>query len=73
MPTLGRIVPILTYQDIPAAHDFLVEAEWGWSGGGPSGPRSGPAELSSRPRILAPRFGRPSLRDPSRRPVLWAR
>ena len=33
MPTLGRIVPVLTYRDIPAAHDFLVEA-FGFVAGG---------------------------------------
>ena len=26
MPTFERIVPVLTYRDIPAAHDFLVRA-----------------------------------------------
>jgi uncharacterized glyoxalase superfamily protein PhnB len=33
MPILGRIVPVLTYQDIPAAHDFLVRA-FGFVAGG---------------------------------------
>jgi uncharacterized glyoxalase superfamily protein PhnB len=33
MPTLGRMVPVLTYQDIPAAHDFLVHA-FGFVAGG---------------------------------------
>ena len=26
MTTLGQVVPVLTYQNIPAAHDFLVNA-----------------------------------------------
>ena len=26
MPTFERVVPVLTYQDIPAAHDFLDDA-----------------------------------------------
>ena len=26
MPTIERIIPVLTYRDIPAAHDFLVQA-----------------------------------------------
>ena len=26
MPTFERIIPVLTYRDIPAAHDFLCEA-----------------------------------------------
>ena len=26
MSTVDRIIPVLTYRDIPAAHDFLVEA-----------------------------------------------
>ena len=33
MPTFERIIPVLTYQDIPAAHDFLVNA-FGFNGGG---------------------------------------
>ncbi len=32
MPTLPRIIPVLTYRDIPAAHDFLVQA-FGFVGG----------------------------------------
>jgi MerR family transcriptional regulator, thiopeptide resistance regulator len=30
--TIGRIIPLLVYQDIPAAHDFLVSA-FGFSPG----------------------------------------
>lgn len=26
MPDFDRLIPIRTYQDIPAAHDFLVRA-----------------------------------------------
>ena len=26
MPTIQRVIALLVYQDIPAAHDFLVEA-----------------------------------------------
>ena len=26
MPNFERVIPVLTYQDIPAAHDFLVQA-----------------------------------------------
>jgi hypothetical protein len=26
MPTVNRITPVLTYRDIAAAHDFLVQA-----------------------------------------------
>ena len=26
MPTFERVILVLTYQDIPAAHDFLVQA-----------------------------------------------
>lgn len=33
MPSFDRIVPILTYQDIAAAHDFLVRA-FGFASGG---------------------------------------
>ena len=33
MPNFERIVPVLTYQDIPAAHDFLVHA-FGFAAGG---------------------------------------
>ena len=33
MPTIERITPVLTYQDIPAAHDFLVRA-FGFVSGG---------------------------------------
>ena len=33
MPTFERIIPVLTYQDIPAAHDFLCEA-FGFVAGG---------------------------------------
>ena len=33
MPTFGRLIPVLTYQDIAAAHDFLVHA-FGFTAGG---------------------------------------
>jgi uncharacterized glyoxalase superfamily protein PhnB len=33
MPNLERIIPVLTYQDIAAAHDFLIQA-FGFNGGG---------------------------------------
>jgi MerR family transcriptional regulator, thiopeptide resistance regulator len=33
MPTFERIIPLLAYQDIPAAHDFLVRA-FGFASGG---------------------------------------
>lgn len=33
MPTVERVIPVLTYQDIAAAHDFLVQA-FGFDGGG---------------------------------------
>ena len=33
VPTFERIIPLLTYQDIPAAHDFLVRA-FGFAAGG---------------------------------------
>ena len=33
MSTFERPIPVLTYQDIPAAHDFLVEA-FGFASGG---------------------------------------
>jgi hypothetical protein len=33
MANLEQIIPVLTYQDIAAAHDFLVMA-FGFSGGG---------------------------------------
>ena len=26
MPQVDRLIPVVTYQDIPAAHDFLVRA-----------------------------------------------
>jgi uncharacterized glyoxalase superfamily protein PhnB len=35
MSNFERIIPVLTYQDISAAHDFLVNA-FGFSGGGVS-------------------------------------
>ena len=33
VPAFERIIPLLTYQDIPAAHDFLVRA-FGFDAGG---------------------------------------
>jgi MerR family transcriptional regulator, thiopeptide resistance regulator len=33
MPTFERIIPVLTYRDIQAAHNFLVEA-FGFASGG---------------------------------------
>ena len=33
MPNFERIIPVLTYQDIQAAHDFLVHA-FGFDSGG---------------------------------------
>src|SRR5262249_26912660 len=33
MPNFKRIIPVLTYQDIPGAHDFLVRA-FGFNAGG---------------------------------------
>lgn len=33
MPIFERIIPLLTYRDIPAAHDFLVNA-FGFEAGG---------------------------------------
>ena len=33
MPQFGRVIPVLTYQDIAAAHDFLVGA-FGFGAGG---------------------------------------
>src|SRR6185369_6697282 len=33
MSDFERLIPVLTYQDIPAAHDFLVSA-FGFNGGG---------------------------------------
>ena len=33
MPTFARIIPVLVYDDIPAAHDFLVDA-FGFESGG---------------------------------------
>ena len=33
MPVFERIIPLLVYEDIPAAHDFLVEA-FGFESGG---------------------------------------
>jgi uncharacterized glyoxalase superfamily protein PhnB len=35
MPNQARLIPVLAYQDIPAAHDFLVNA-FGFDGGGVS-------------------------------------
>jgi uncharacterized glyoxalase superfamily protein PhnB len=35
MPRFERVIPVLTYHDIPAAHDFLVSA-FGFDGGGVS-------------------------------------
>ena len=35
MSSLARLIPVLTYQDIPAAHDFLVRA-FGFEAGGVS-------------------------------------
>ena len=42
MPNQPRLIPVLTYQDIPAAHDFLVSA-FGFSGGGVSSDEEGRA------------------------------
>ena len=36
----GQLIPVLTYQDIPAAHDFLVKA-FGFHGGGVSSDEAG--------------------------------
>ena len=33
MSTFQRIIPLLVYEDIPAAHDFLVKA-FGFAAGG---------------------------------------
>ena len=33
MPEITRVIPVLVYEDIPAAHDFLVHA-FGFEGGG---------------------------------------
>ena len=33
MPTLDRVIPLLVYRDIQAAHDFLVQA-FGFESGG---------------------------------------
>lgn len=33
MPAFDRVIPVLTYRDIAAAHDFLVEA-FGFAAGG---------------------------------------
>ena len=33
MPTFERVIPLLVYEDIPAAHDFLVTA-FGFQAGG---------------------------------------
>lgn len=33
MSAFGRVIPVLTYDDIPAAHDFLVQA-FGFIAGG---------------------------------------
>jgi MerR family transcriptional regulator, thiopeptide resistance regulator len=33
MPTIERVIPVLTYQDIQGAHDFLVQA-FGFAAGG---------------------------------------
>lgn len=33
MSAFGRVIPVLTYEDIPAAHDFLVQA-FGFIAGG---------------------------------------
>jgi GrpB-like predicted nucleotidyltransferase (UPF0157 family) len=33
MPTFERVIPVLTYRDIPSAHDFLVRA-FGFAAGG---------------------------------------
>lgn len=30
MPNIERVVPVLTYQDIAAAHDFLVHGHRWW-------------------------------------------
>jgi MerR family transcriptional regulator, thiopeptide resistance regulator len=40
MPDHARVIPVLTYQDIPAAHDFLVDA-FGFQGGGVSSDAEG--------------------------------
>ena len=40
MPNQSRLIPVLTYQNIPAAHNFLVNA-FGFSGGGVSSDEKG--------------------------------
>ena len=42
MANFARMIPVLTYQDIPAAHDFLVQA-FGFTGGGVSRDAAGQA------------------------------
>ena len=40
MPDHAQLIPVLAYRDIPAAHDFLVNA-FGFDGGGVSSDESG--------------------------------
>lgn len=40
MPTFDRVIPILVYDDIPAAHDFLVKV-FGFDAGGVTRDSSG--------------------------------
>lgn len=55
MPNFGRIVPVLTYQDVAAAHDFLVQA-FGFNGGGVQLNTEGRPSTARSARVT-PRFG----------------
>jgi hypothetical protein len=55
MPSFERIIPVLTYQDIPAAPDFLVNA-FGFNGGGVHRDAEGPQSMARFVRVT-PRFG----------------
>ena len=53
MPIFERVIPVLTYQDIPAAHDFLVHA-FGFAGGGIQRNAEGHAIHGVRPPVPSP-------------------
>ena len=55
MPTFERLIPVLTYQDIASAHDFLVRA-FGFTSGGVSRDASG-QPIHGEVRAGNPPFG----------------
>ena len=52
MTTTERVIPVLVYQDIQAAHDFLVHAFGFEAGGVERGPDGQPVHLTGRSHMV---------------------